>query len=402
MKTYTNYFVALLILILIFCYACSANNKQNSNQQVAGENLQKIQLKKDLTIPGNTQEVLMGNIVSLAVGPHGDIFAADKKRYTIHMFAPKGDYVASLGQKGKGPGEFMFLNSNIKIQADTLYVLQRVSRLIELFNIKTHHFIRTIKIPKIKVDGSKIGNVNNLFPLANGKILLLSAPSYFYGLKANQKFHGKSLKTSHHFITISKIKPSGKVLKKILLKLPEPKPNDQHIIYLKSGAMHVFAGLTFYPEFKMAVGPKGAFYAGKSDSLIIQKYDQKGALINKIQASHAHIRFTNKDRDSLAKARNLNTAQFKKIINKVVGAPTYWPAFQNFVVDDKGRIWVELLNPGKKYQQWWIFNKTGKLKWKTTLPADLKVYTVQHKDVYGIYTPQKGLSSIERYHISGM
>jgi hypothetical protein len=210
------------------------------------------------------------------------------------------------------------------------------------------------------------------------------------------------VKTNYHFITISKIKSSGKVLKKVHLQFPQPKPYGQHIIYLKSGAMHVFTGLAFYPEFKMATGPEGAFYAGKSDSLIIRKYDQKGTLVNKMQASHARIRFTNKDRDSLIKARNFNTRQFKKLIDKVVGSPTYWPVFQNFVVDDKGRVWVELLNPGKKYQHWWIFNKRGKLKWKTTLPADLKVYTVQHGEVYGIHTPQKGLSSIVRYYISGV
>lgn len=47
-------------------------------------------------------------ITSLAIGPRGNIFAADFYNHRIQKFAPDGTFLTSFGRKGSGEGEFLY------------------------------------------------------------------------------------------------------------------------------------------------------------------------------------------------------------------------------------------------------------------------------------------------------
>jgi hypothetical protein len=386
-----------VISLFILCTGCSSNKDAPKTPKLGT-----LKLTKDLTIKATTKKALIGGFDGLAAGARGNIFVADKKLHKIHIFSSDGNYVGSLGRKGKGPGEFARLNPHIHIQADTLYAMENVARRIELFNIHSRKFIRSIKIPKIKpgksIKLSKIGvkftptgHPRNLFPLRTGNILIPFGKTYFRAPKSGGK---------PHYITISMISSSGKILRKNILQFPEPYPNEQGLVYITSGSVNVFTNLFFYPEFIITVGPKGNLYAGLSDSLFIQTYSRHGIKTNVLKATYKPAQFTNSDMDSLVEKRGGNVS-FKKAIKKI-GLPNHWPVFQDFIIDDEGRCWVELLDPGKSRQTWWVFNKNDQPKWKFKLPSSVKLYEVKKGEAYGISQSRNSFSSVVRYRVSRM
>ena len=66
----------------------------------------------------------------VAVDRTGRIFVSEWQDPTIHVFAPTGDLVTTIGQKGSGPGEFQWLESLYAGLGDTLYAFDsRLARL---------------------------------------------------------------------------------------------------------------------------------------------------------------------------------------------------------------------------------------------------------------------------------
>lgn len=199
-------------------------------------------------------------------------------------------------------------------------------------------------------------------------------------------------------MTIAEIDPDGKFIHKYIVRFPEPYPAGQGIISIGSGSITVLKNLAFYPRFYVAAGSNSQLFAGLSDSLIIQKYNRHGMKINRLQAFSHLYPFTRSDLDSLAQKKG---RYFKGNIKKV-GLPQHWPVFQQLLIDDEGRCWVELFHPGASKQPWLIFDKAGNPKWKVTLPTAVTLIVVKNGEAYGIRRPQKGFSSVVRYHISGM
>lgn len=55
-------------------------------------------------------EYLFGDITSVAVGPAGHVYIADRQGSTVRAYSPEGLFVALIGGEGDGPGEFQWPN----------------------------------------------------------------------------------------------------------------------------------------------------------------------------------------------------------------------------------------------------------------------------------------------------
>lgn len=376
----------LTILISGLVYGC--NSKNHIPQRM---NLKLLSLTKDLSISAESQEVLIGDFSGLAVDEKGVIYAADSRLQKIHLFSPDGDYLDSLGRRGEGPGEFTRLDPNIRIRLDTLYVKDNNAKRINLFNLKTLQSFGTINIPNAKIEGVPMGYLRDMFPLSNGNLMVSFMNTYFTAPQEEDITH----KT-----TVSLINTSGEFIKQNILQLPVLFPTDQRLIYLESNhgsrSMTVFTDLSFYPDTKMAISPAEQLYIGNTDSLILRRYDKDGELAGILQGTYQPAPLKDSDIDSISKGKR-NT--FEKAIDEI-DHPDHWPAFRDFLFDDKSHCWIQLISPGKSQQTWWVFNRDGKPKWKFKLPTEIKLYTVKNGEAYGIFQPHEDIPSIVRYQIN--
>lgn len=372
-------FVLIILVGGLLVFGCSSED-----QTVKDNDLEPLILKKDLSISAENQEALIGDFSGLAVDEEGIIYAADSQLQKIHLFSPNGDYLDSLGQKGKGPGEFIRLDPKIRILSNTLYVKDNNSKRINLFSLNSRQPAGTINIPNAKIEGVPMGYLRDMFPLSDGNILVSFMNTYFSVPEEEDPPH----KT-----TISLIDKSGKFIKQNLLQFPVLFPTDQRLIYFESESMTVFTDVSFYPDTKMAIDPEGYLYVGSSDSLLLFRYDEHGEPAGVVQGNYQPASLTESDIDSLLEDREVI---FKKAVNDA-GLPDYWPSFQDFLIDDAGRCWIQLLNPGKPEQTWWVFDTDGKPKWKFKLSTEIKLHVVKNGKAYGIFHPREGLPSIVIY-----
>jgi len=351
-----------------------------------------LSLTKDLNISADNSNILAGNFSGLAVDENGNIYAADTELQKIHIFSSDGRYLSSLGRRGEGPGEFTRLEPNIRILSDTLYVEDNSAKRINLFNLKTRHPAGTINIPDAKIEGISMGTLRDMFPLLDGSILVSFVNHY---LTTTPPQEGDT----PHMMTVSLVNKAGKFIEKELLQLPTPFPSGQGLVY-RGAAVNVFPNLSFYPDIRMNTDPDGHLYVGKSDSLIIRKYNKDGEPAGIfIRETYPPKPLTTAYIDSLHDRYDSSRGSiFKKAISEA-GIPNYWPVFQDFLFDDTGRCWVQLLHPEKSDQTWWVFDRNGKPKWEFKLPTEVKIHTVKNGKVYGILQPPEDIPSIVRYQI---
>ena len=91
-----SYFVILALLI------CGCVSEEKSELK-----LSEIRLEKDLVIQNNSQEYLFENIKDIKIDKTGDIYVLDQRAANIKVFDNSGNFIKIIGNKGKGPGEFI-------------------------------------------------------------------------------------------------------------------------------------------------------------------------------------------------------------------------------------------------------------------------------------------------------
>src|SRR5699024_709736 len=80
--------------------------------------------------------------------------------------------------------------------------------------------------------------------------------------------------------------------------------------------------------------------------------------------------------------------------------PNYWPYYNNFVVDDKGRIWVGgSAHLNKEWRIWYIFNPRGELIKKVKLPLHFTVFQVRDGLIAGELLDKKSRSIVQIYYL---
>ena len=73
---------------------------------------------------GEEDDVVFGKIEEIAVSGSGESYLLDSQINTVHIMAPDGAYVGSIGREGEGPGEFRSPCAVIVLPDGTLCVLQ--------------------------------------------------------------------------------------------------------------------------------------------------------------------------------------------------------------------------------------------------------------------------------------
>ncbi len=356
-------------------------------QKTDNISLKPLTLARSLSISvADDPNVLVGDFSGLEVDNDGIMYAADTRLQKIHLYSPDGKYLDSLGREGKGPGEFTRIDPAIRVMSDTLYVKERNAHRISLFNLKSRELAGTFNIPNTKLDGVSMGGPRDFFPLSDGTLLI----SFI-----NTSYSAPEEGDPPHLTTISQISTSGQFITKKLLQVPTPFPGNQGLVHISERSVAVFANVTFYPDLMMATDPEEYLYIGKSDSLRMRKFNANGELTGIVQGTYEPAPLTDHYMDSLYDSKG-NT--FNKAVNDA-GRPAYWPAFEDFLFDDTGRSWVELITPGKSQKTWWVFNQEGKPEWEVKLPAEVSLFVVKKGRAYGILQSDEELPSIVRYDV---
>jgi len=115
-------FLVIFATVLLIAVGCGAEAPVDDGEQgedTGGEptSLEMPQVDKWLVILDSLgvelgdSNLVFGTIVAAEFLPNGNIAVGDMARTIVNVYSPEGEYLASVGQKGQGPGEYLMLSS---------------------------------------------------------------------------------------------------------------------------------------------------------------------------------------------------------------------------------------------------------------------------------------------------
>ncbi len=138
-----NFRVAALYLLSL---TISMGPSETANAQ---KSIVRFELTEKLRIghkPFSRDSLLLGSTGRMAIGRTGHIYVADASVPTVYVFSASGDFVASIGRKGEGPGEFIIPSGIFVGDKDSLFVFDFNLRRISVFAPETHRFAYSVSV----------------------------------------------------------------------------------------------------------------------------------------------------------------------------------------------------------------------------------------------------------------
>lgn len=134
--------VCAAILSVTLFASCTSSTDSSSS----------IHLKKTWTVEKGP---LIGSIGSIAVGENGGVFAVDTENYAVLKYDSTGTFATQVGRKGGGPGEFGEKMPGIEVFGDTVYVIDKSNRRLNLFTTDLE-YVRQVSFPRKAPDIKQI------------------------------------------------------------------------------------------------------------------------------------------------------------------------------------------------------------------------------------------------------
>jgi len=107
------------------------------NQSAQWGDAQKLKLEPVLTIgelDGMDENVLFHKPYDFAVAPDGTIAIVDAGNFRVQKFSAGGEFLASFGRKGQGPGEFQMMGGMTIDEQGRMYIADLTTNTIKVFS----------------------------------------------------------------------------------------------------------------------------------------------------------------------------------------------------------------------------------------------------------------------------
>lgn len=298
-----------------------------------------------------SENFLFSRVSSLTVDREGRLYVVDSKEANLIVFDQNGRFLRRIGQKGQGPGEFIFPFRVILTPGELLMVEDISNRRFSFFS----------------VDGEYKGSLNN----AQEMILdpKMDSEGNIIGLKVVREESNPRYELRRYDPELSKcLNAYGS----------SPLPGNPSV---------GFNPLIALISFDLTPDDKVVF--GYPEEYEIRIYGLEGQLQRKIFREYDPVKVPEKVK---AEHRRKAPPNYKLIF------PEYYPAYKHLVVDDKGWIFVctwEQPREGEFYFD--VFDPEGRYIARFALRTDLIV--VRRGRLYSLTSNDEGFQIIKCYQI---
>lgn len=311
----------------------------------------------------------------LAVDETEKVYLVDEGQKTINVYNSDEVNPIKIGREGRGPGEFLRINAT-HILNDKLYVYDSNLVRLSIFSIKDYSLLKILKFDtqffsgltevRIQIPATVIPFTEELLLIA----LFLDSDVRSYG---------------YYIINTEGELQSPEMMIK-------QKSKEMHNGRLKSGGL---AGISLpFSEQGLIAVSNASVYHANSKEILIKKYNSN---FNYERAFYYAF-----NKDPLEEQEVLD--RFHPNIHSVVKSADYpetWPALDNLLVDDEGRIWVSKIIDDKSKHDWYVLEKNGALKAQFDWPADEPIKLITGGKIYSEKEDQEiGAKVIVAYNFS--
>jgi len=297
---------------------------------------------------------MFGNRVYFNTDVDGNIYINDWDRKRIQKFDPNGDYLLTIGRKGRGPGEF--INAWVpRFDKDgNIYVYDMANRRISFF-MKQGEFLRQIALKQ----GISIHNITSKGLFFGGQSKILSDSDVF-SYSVSYGLFDKDLN----------------LVVEIYSRTTERKRDTtSRARYLAD----IYSGDAYDPQLTFFMDENEFIYLGYPEKYEIKILSPEGTLLKIVQREYDPIKISKKHKEKFINYVEDEYMRFspadeslKKEIFQLIKYPKYLPAYETFTLMENGWIFAVVDSSEKDARLIDIFDKDGRYiaQFTESVPTD--------------------------------
>ena len=336
--------------------------------------------------PGALTEVF-----DMEIGPNGELLAGQPSAGTIAVFAADGRYLRSFGRRGQGPGEFQVVGRMGWI-GDTLWVVD-FGRL-QLFN-SSFHFARSITFPTLKPPAG----VSRMIPgpiLADGSVLGIPV-----------------IVDSGRLAPIVRLSKLGDIIDTLAHVLIRdgytriPVPGSPRAGNVLQSWMEDPIWVSTPDGQSVAIVNRPIPSRAGAGSFEIMRIGLDGDTVVHRVVEFVPLERTRAEADEwyastarrLAAQLSVPEAQAERAIRRVVQLPRYHLPVTRMVVGRDETIWLRREDTGGHTVDWQVFDRSGRVLGRLSLPSAFMAHRAQAGRVWGVEKDSLDISFLRVYEI---
>ncbi len=264
---------------------------------------------------------ILGDVAGLAAAPDGSVYLYDRQVPALRKYGPDGEYVATFGREGGGPGEYKQSDGGLAVLPDGRVLLRDPGN------------------GRITVYSSE-GEYLDTWPLRGG--YFTSRPLYVDTAgNAYTQIWGRN--GEERYSALRPFDSDGTTGDSMMV--PEWDVEENAVTY-SAESMSITYGIPFGPSEQWAFSPLGYYVGGVSTEYSIDLFRSDGPVI-RIQRVIDPVPVNGAEKDAvrlgIIKQFQRYSADWKWNGPPI---PDTKPPFRDISVGRDGRIWVQLYQPG--------------------------------------------------------
>ena len=355
----------ICVLLIALLAACSNQEASHESSEVGQVDITEV-LRLGDEAAGDT--VLFSRITNLAVNSRGDIIVEEARRPSIRVFNSEGAYVTDVGGMGQGPGEYRYTWGVVVGPADSVYVWEVYTDRVMVYDPQDFSFVRHVTVEDDGIKGA-VG------------IIGIGEAEWIMPIQARPFQPGDDGKMTVHEDTDFEIRRAGLDGNYGQEVIATVRDNEMiYHVFEESGGFTIH-GVPYARNAAWAMGPNDMLYYGWGDAIQISVANVDGSIQTRIHHEHDPVFIT--DAEAEAAAQEMVDEQHEKLL-AARGLHKTKPAFETFVVDDAGNVWVKLSSiENSTTADWLILDMESEVVGIAALPINVTLKMIRNGRAYG-------------------
>lgn len=338
---------------------------------------------------GDTDEVLLGHIEprNILIDDRGRIFLGDGGwgHRGIHVYAPDGSFIKTMGGGGKGPGEFLDA-TNMGLIGNKLYLFDRDLDRVNVYSLEGLEISHTHVLDPRKWDHIEEIQSSTLLHL-----YFRSDSTYLAGFVEQVN---PELSEDDRLIRYYQTNQEGEIISGKILE-------QRSLKFLRTQTSRFT--LEHNRQSLLSLTDSDGMIGAWTEDFLLKLYDSNGQYQSAIyypferEAINKQAVLTRHD-ETAAPNMSEQLNLYKARINDAT-LPEQWPALNSMLVDDEGRIWVATVDNYLDTFTWWVLEDSGELLARFTRPQNERIAAVKDGYAY-VLVEEGGGEEIVKYRVT--
>jgi hypothetical protein len=316
---------------------------------------------------------MFGTIPAIAADARGRILVLDHPAREVRVFGPEGDHLRTLGREGSGPGEFRNPVGLALHPDGSVWIVDPGNGRYTVFE-EDGTFRTTHTRPMGYFAWPFPGGFD-----AEGRLWDLAAPDVLVGLS----MEGQPADTA---------------------RIPQYE-SERVRVTRDDGAGLMTMVAPFRPMLRWQIDARGHLWSAVSDRFRFVQERLGGDTVRIVTRTHTPVRVTPAEADSVREGMQSVIASFGESVRVEgdLGAPDHKPAFQAFLVDPEGHLWVEPSRAPGEPRTLEVFRPDGAYLGRVPIDPGLQLVGVRPffrgDALYAVVNDELDVPQVVRYRI---